>query len=404
MRSVTDLPVAGRRVLLRTDFNVPLDHTSGGTAVITDDGRISAALPTIEWLRSQGARIVIVAHLGRPKGAHDPALSLRPVATRLKELLGVDVPLGEDISGPKTSALVNGMADGDVLLLENIRFDARETSKDPGQRGALAHELASLADVYVSEGFGVVHREQASVTDVARLLPSAAGLLVARESAVFTRLLTDPDRPFVVVLGGSKVSDKLGVIENLIDRVDCLLIGGGMAFTFLAGQGLSVGDSLLEPDEIEATKRFVARARDRGVALLLPVDIVVADDFRADAQVRVVPASEIPDGWRGLDIGPATARLYSDRIGQARTVVWNGPMGVFEMPPFAVGTRAVAEAMASASAFTVIGGGDSAAAVRAFGLGDDRFDHISTGGGASLEFLEGKDLPGLAVLKDPGLE
>ena len=404
MRSVTDLPVAGRRVLLRTDFNVPLDHTSGGTAVITDDGRIRAALPTIEWLRSQGARIVIVAHLGRPKGAHDPALSLRPVATRLKELLGVDVPLGEDISGPKTSALVNGMADGDVLLLENIRFDARETSKDPGQRGALAHELASLADVYVSEGFGVVHREQASVTDVARLLPSAAGLLVARESAVFTRLLTDPDRPFVVVLGGSKVSDKLGVIENLIDRVDCLLIGGGMAFTFLAGQGLSVGDSLLEPDEIEATKRFVARARDRGVALLLPVDIVVADDFRADAQVRVVPASEIPDGWRGLDIGPATARLYSDRIGQARTVVWNGPMGVFEMPPFAVGTRAVAEAMASASAFTVIGGGDSAAAVRAFGLGDDRFDHISTGGGASLEFLEGKDLPGLAVLKDPGLE
>lgn len=347
---------------------------------------------------------MIVAHLGRPKGAHDPALSLRPVATRLKELLGVDVPLGEDISGPKTSALVNGMADGDVLLLENIRFDARETSKDPGQRGALAHELASLADVYVSEGFGVVHREQASVTDVARLLPSAAGLLVARESAVFTRLLTDPDRPFVVVLGGSKVSDKLGVIENLIDRVDCLLIGGGMAFTFLAGQGLSVGDSLLEPDEIEATKRFVARARDRGVALLLPVDIVVADDFRADAQVRVVPASEIPDGWRGLDIGPATARLYSDRIGQARTVVWNGPMGVFEMPPFAVGTRAVAEAMASASAFTVIGGGDSAAAVRAFGLGDDRFDHISTGGGASLEFLEGKDLPGLAVLKDPGLE
>jgi len=380
MRSVTDLPVAGRRVLLRTDFNVPLDHTSGGTAVITDDGRIRAALPTIEWLRSQGARIVIVAHLGRPKGAHDPALSLRPVATRLKELLGVDVPLGEDISGPKTSALVNRMADGDVLLLENIRFDARETSKDPGQRGALAHELASLADVYVSEGFGVVHREQASVTDVARLLPSAAGLLVARESAVFTRLLTDPDRPFVVVLGGSKVSDKLGVIENLIDRVDCLLIGGGMAFTFLAGQGLSVGDSLLEPDEIEATKRFVARARDRGVALLLPVDIVVADDFRADAQVRVVPASEIPDGWRGLDIGPATARLYSD-------------------PPFDAGTRAVAQAIADSQATSIIGGGDSAAAIAQLGF-EDKVTHVSTGGGASLEMLEGKKFAAVELLDE----
>ena len=400
MRSVTDLPIAGRRILVRVDFNVPIERDAHGQVSITDDGRIRAALPTINFLRECGGRVILVAHLGRPKGAVDPGLSLQPIADRLAELLGAPVPLGQDITGPQVTALINAMADGDVVLLENIRFDPRETAKAQPEREALARELAGLGDAFVSDGFGVVHREQASVTDVARLLPNAAGLLVERESSVFTRLLTDPERPFVVVLGGSKVSDKLGVIGNLIDRVDCLLVGGGMAFTFLAALGYGVGDSLLEADQVEATRGFLAQAGERGVELLLPVDVVVADEFSATAQTQVVSADAIPAGWRGLDIGPRTRAAFAQRIAGAGTVVWNGPMGVFELAPFAAGTLAVAEAMAASSAFTVVGGGDSAAAVQALGVAVSGFDHISTGGGASLEFLEGKELPGLVVLND----
>lgn len=397
MKSLDDLDVAGRVVLVRADFNVPLTDDGAGGRVITDDGRIRAALPTLEFLRSAGARVVLMAHLGRPKGEARPELSLAPVAERLSSLLGVPVPLAVLADA---SAVVAQMAAGDVVLLENIRFDARETSKDQAERKALATELAGLADVFVSEGFGVVHREQASVTDVARLLPNAAGRLVHREATVFSALLADPARPYVVVLGGSKVSDKLGVIGNLIGRVDKLLIGGGMAFTFLAAQGHAVGNSLLEADQIETVKGFLAQAAARGVDLVLPTDIVVASAFAADADTRVVPANAIPDGWMGLDIGPQSAERFATEIASAATVVWNGPMGVFEMAPFASGTRSVAEAMAASSAMTVVGGGDSAAAIRILGLDEAAFDHISTGGGASLEFLEGKALPGLTVLEE----
>ena len=396
MRSLDDLQVAGLVVLVRADFNVPLADGDGGR-VITDDGRIRAALPTLQWLRAQGARTVLVAHLGRPKGVVDNALSLVPVAMRLGELLGAEVQVSTLADAP---AAVERLGDGDVLLLENIRFDPRETSKDAGERASLAAELAALADVYVSEGFGVVHREQASVTDVARLLPNAAGRLVHKEATVFAGLLADPARPYVVVLGGSKVSDKLGVIGNLIGRVDRLLIGGGMAYTFLAAQGHAVGTSLLEADQIPVVQGFIDQAAARGIELLLPVDVVVADAFAADAAHEVVSADAIPDGWMGLDIGPRTRELFAERIADAGTVVWNGPVGVFEMPAFSGGTRAIAEAVAASPAFTVIGGGDSAAAIRALGLDDSAFDHISTGGGASLEFLEGKPLPGLTVLEE----
>ena len=397
MQSLDDIDVAGKTVLVRADFNVPLADGPDGARVITDDGRIVAALPTLEHLRRQGARVVVVAHLGRAKGEVIPELSLRPVAVRLAELLGSPVDLVPLAEAPTAVA---GLAPGDVLLLENIRFDARETSKDARERQALAAELAALADVYVSDGFGVVHRNQASVTDVARLLPSAAGRLVHREASVFGAIMADPARPFVVVLGGSKVSDKLGVIGNLLARVDRLLIGGGMAYTFLAAQGHGVGTSLLEEDQLETVRGFIDQARSTGVELVLPVDIVVADRFAADAQVEVVSADAIPEGWMGLDIGPRTRELFAARIADAGTVVWNGPMGVFEMAPFAGGTLAVARAMASSQAMTVIGGGDSAAAVRILDVDEDRFTHISTGGGASLEFLEGKTLPGLAVLEE----
>lgn len=393
MRSLGDLEVDGRRVLTRVDFNVPL-ATVEGRATITDDGRIRAALPTIEWLRSHGASVVLVAHLGRPKGVPTPDLSLAPVATRLSQLLGIPVPLValDDLS--------KNLQPGEVVLLENIRFDPRETSKDPGERGALARELAANADLFVSEGFGVVHREQASVTDVAALLPNAAGLLVAREADVFTSLLGNPARPFVVILGGAKVSDKLGVIGNLIPRVDRLLIGGGMAYTFLAAQGHPVGDSIVERDQIPTVAEFLRQAAAQGVEVVLPVDIVVADAFAADAQTQVVPADAIPAGWQGLDIGPRTREIFAEKIADAGTVVWNGPVGVFEFAAFAAGTAAVAEAVASCPGFTVIGGGDSAAAIRTLGIPDERFGHISTGGGASLEFLEGRTLPGLAVLEE----
>jgi len=322
------------------------------------------------------------------------------VADRLSELLDADVEVADDITGPHARAMAAALEPGDVLLLENIRFDARETSKVPEERQALAAELAELADVYVSDGFGVVHRNQASVTDVARLLPNAAGRLVHKEATVFGQIMADPARPFVVILGGSKVSDKLGVIGSLIPRVDRLLIGGGMAYTFLAAQGHGVGTSLLESDQIDAVRGFITQAQDRGVELLLPVDFVIADAFAADAATRIVDADAIPDGWMGLDIGPRTRELFASRIADAGTVVWNGPMGVFEMEPYAAGTLAVARAMADSSALTVIGGGDSAAAVRILDVDEEKFSHISTGGGASLEFLEGKTLPGIAVLEE----
>ncbi len=403
MKSLDDLEVAGRTVLVRADFNVPLADGPDGpddAKVITDDGRIRAALPTLTYLRDKGAKVVVVAHLGRPKGVPSEALGLQPVADRLSELLDEDVEVADDITGPHARAMVSALEPGGVVLLENIRFDGRETSKVAEERQSLAAELAALADVYVSDGFGVVHREQASVTDVARLLPNAAGRLVHKEASVFGKLLTDPDRPYVVVLGGSKVSDKLGVIGNLITRVDRLLIGGGMAYTFLAAQGYEVGTSLLEADQIDAVKGFIAEAESKGVSLLVPVDVVVADAFAADAETEVVNADAIPAGWMGLDIGPRTRELFAASIADAGTVVWNGPMGVFEMEPFAAGTLAVARAMADSGALTVIGGGDSAAAVRILDVDEDAFSHISTGGGASLEFLEGKTLPGLAVLEE----
>jgi phosphoglycerate kinase len=399
VKTLDDLDVAGRTVLVRADLNVPLAQADG-TPLITDDGRIRASLPTIQALTAAGAKVVIAAHLGRPKGEVTPELSLAPVAARMSELLGAPVVFAADATGESARAAVAAMSDGDVVLLENIRFDARETSKDSAERGELAAELADLADFYVSDGFGVVHREQASVTDVARLLPCAAGMLVRSEAEVFRKVLDDPERPYVVILGGSKVSDKLGVIGNLLQSVDRLLIGGGMCFTFLAAQGHEVGDSLLEADQIETVKQVLSDAAERGVEVVLPIDVVVADDFAPDANTRVVPADSIDDGWRGLDIGPASVDLFRAKLADARTIVWNGPMGVFEMAAFENGTRSVAEAVAASDAFTVIGGGDSAAAIRQFGLPDDRFSHISTGGGASLEFLEGKVLPGIAVLEE----
>jgi len=400
MKTIDDLNVAGRRVLVRTDFNVPLETLADGTRHITDDGRIQAALPTINELRARGARVVLAAHLGRPKGGPSADLSLAPIATRLGELLGSPVVLATDVSGAGAAAAVGAMNDGDVVLLENVRFDERETSKDPAVRGELAAELAALANVFVSDGFGVVHREQASVTDVARLLPHAAGKLVLAEAVVFSKVLTDPDRPYVVILGGSKVSDKLGVITNLLTKVDRLLVGGGMCFTFLAAMGYNVGSSLLEVDQIETVKGLIAAAAARNVELVLPVDLVVATAFSAEAEHKIVAADQIEDGWMGLDIGPNSQRLFASRIADAKTVVWNGPMGVFEMAPYAEGTRAVAKAITAVDGLTVVGGGDSAAAVRLLGIDEAGFTHISTGGGASLELLEGRVLPGLAVLED----
>nr|WP_281361744.1 phosphoglycerate kinase [Nakamurella aerolata] len=391
--------LTGTTVLLRSDLNVPLD---GDT--ITDDGRIKASLPTIKALTDAGAKVVVTAHLGRPDGKPDPKFSLAPVAARLGELLGADVVLASDVVGDSAKATVAGLQDGQVALLENVRFDPRETSKDDAERGALAAELAGLAAgaggraVFVSDGFGVVHRKQASVYDVAKLLPHYAGYLVSEETAVLRKLTTEPERPYVVVLGGSKVSDKLGVIKALLEQVDQVLIGGGMAYTFLAAEGKDVGKSLLQQDMVDTCGQLL---NEYGSKIVLPNDVVVADSFSPDAKTEVVFAGEIPSDWQGLDIGPDTRATFRRILGEARTVFWNGPVGVFEMAPFAGGTKAIAEAIADSSAFSVVGGGDSAAAVRQLGVDEAGFTHISTGGGASLEYLEGKELPGLAVLDEP---
>ncbi|MGZ6733691.1 MAG: phosphoglycerate kinase [Nocardioides sp.] len=393
--------VRGKRVLVRSDLNVPLKG-EGASASITDDGRIRASVPTIQALAGAGARVVVTAHRGRPDGAPDAKYSLAPVAARLGELLGAPVAFASDTVGASAQETVAGLADGQVALLENVRFNAGETSKDDAVRGAFAAELASLADAFVSDGFGVVHRKQASVYDVAQLLPHAMGGLVQTEIDVLRRLTDTPERPYAVVLGGSKVSDKLGVIDNLLGKADTLLIGGGMVFTFLKAQGHEVGTSLLEEDQIPTVLEYLERAKANGVEIVLPTDIVVADSFGDEASARVVAADQIPADSLGLDIGPESGQAFAAVVSKARTVFWNGPMGVFEQAAFAEGTRAVAKALTvvtQAGGLSVVGGGDSAAAVRALGFEDDQFGHISTGGGASLEYLEGKELPGITVLE-----
>jgi phosphoglycerate kinase len=387
--------VGGKRVLVRSDLNVPLKDGQ-----ITDDGRIRASVPTIRALADAGARVVVTAHLGRPSGAPDAKYSLAPVAQRLGELLGQPVAFATDTVGESAQATVAALADGQVALLENVRFNAGETAKDDAERGAFAAQLAALADAFVSDGFGVVHRKQASVYDVATLLPHAMGGLVQAEIDVLRRLTDPKDRPYAVVLGGSKVSDKLGVIDNLLGKADTLLIGGGMVFTFLKAQGHEVGKSLLEEDQIPTVLEYLERAKAGGVEIVLPTDIVVADAFGDEASARVVPADQIPADSLGLDIGPESGAAFGRVVEQAKTVFWNGPMGVFEQPAFAEGTRAVADALTRVKGLSVVGGGDSAAAVRALGFADDQFGHISTGGGASLEYLEGKELPGITVLED----
>ncbi|RJQ81598.1 phosphoglycerate kinase [Pseudonocardiaceae bacterium YIM PH 21723] len=387
--------VAGRKVLVRADLNVPLDGDK-----ITDDGRIRAALPTIQSLVDAGAKVFVASHLGRPKGEPDPEFSLKPVAHRLGELLKLPIVVAIDTVGKSAQAASETVTDGSVTVLENVRFDARETSKDDAERAAFAAELAALVGpdgAFVSDGFGVVHRKQASVYDIAQVLPAYAGGLVLAELEVL-RKLTGPDaeKPYAVVLGGSKVSDKLAVIEALLPKVDYIIVGGGMCFTFLAALGHGIGNSLLQEEMIETCKQLIAA---HGPKIHLPVDVVVADKFDAAAETRIVPATQIPDGWLGLDIGPASVEKFAALLGEARTVFWNGPMGVFELAPFANGTRGLAEAIAKSTAYSVVGGGDSAAAVRQLGIPEDGFSHISTGGGASLEYLEGKDLPGVTVLE-----
>ncbi|MEV5766705.1 phosphoglycerate kinase [Micromonospora sp. NPDC052213] len=397
IRTLDDLlaeGVSGRRVLVRADLNVPLDKQTGD---ITDDGRIRAVLPTLGALVEAGAKVVVCSHLGRPKGAPDPQFSLRPVAGRLGELLGSRVHFATDTVGESARAAVEALADGEVALLENLRFNKGETSKDDAERGAFADQLAPLGDAYVDDAFGAVHRKHASVHDVPARLPHVAGRLVLREVEVLSKLTGEPERPYVVVLGGSKVSDKLAVIEALLPTVDRLLIGGGMCFTFLKAQGHEVGSSLLEEEMVETCRNLLERS---GNKILLPVDVVAADAFAPDAAHDTVPADGIPSKRVGLDIGPETVAGFAAALKGARTIFWNGPMGVFEMPAFAHGTRGVAEAIAKADAFTVVGGGDSAAAVRALGLDESAFGHISTGGGASLEYLEGKTLPGIAALEN----
>jgi phosphoglycerate kinase len=394
VKSVSDLgDPSGKRVLIRCDLNVPLDGQT-----ITDDGRIRASLPTLNELRDRGSKIIVLAHLGRPKGQVNPKYSLAPAAKRLSELLDTNVRLAKDVVGESAQSIVDGLTDGDVAMLENVRYEPAEESKDDAERGALADRYAAFGDAFVSDGFGVVHRKQASVYDVAQRLPSAAGGLVNTEVEVLSRLIESPARPYVVVLGGAKISDKLGVVANLIRTADTLVIGGGMAFTFLAAQGYEVGKSLLEEDQLETVRKYLIDAASGGKQILLPSDIVVAPEVAPDAQPTVVPADAIPPDQVGLDIGPDSARVFGRVISNAKTVFWNGPMGVAEWQSFAAGTTAVARALTDVDGLTVVGGGDSAAAIRDLGFRDDQFGHISTGGGASLEYLEGKTLPGLAVL------
>jgi phosphoglycerate kinase len=403
MKTTRDLILAGdlrgKRVLVRSDLNVPLDPDG----VITDDGRVRASVPTIKDLAEAGARVVVCAHLGRPKGAPEAKYSLAPVARRLQELLGQPVAFATDTVGASARSTVAGLREGQVALLENLRFNPGETSKDDAERGRFADELASMANVFVSDGFGVVHRKHASVYDVAQRLPHAAGGLVQAEVEVLKRLTEEPERPFVVVLGGAKVADKLGVIDSLLKVADRVLIGGGMSYTFLAAQGYEVGKSILDSSRLETCRGYLEQALELGVDVVLPTDLVVATGFSADAEHKLVTIDEIPSDLEGMDIGPATREVFAAKLADARTVFWNGPVGAFELAPFADGTRAVAESVADvtrAGALTVIGGGDSAAAVRQFGFEDSQFGHISTGGGASLEYLEGKELPGLMILED----
>ncbi|MFE5845764.1 phosphoglycerate kinase [Streptomyces niveus] len=392
--------VAGKRVFVRADLNVPLDGTT-----ITDDGRIRAVLPTVARLAEAGARVIVASHLGRPKGAPDPAFSLAPAAARLGELLGADVAFATDTVGDSAKAVVAALGDGQVAVIENLRFNAGETSKDDAERGAFADRLAELADLYVGDGFGAVHRKHASVVDLPARLPHAAGGLIATEVGVLKKLTDDVARPYAVVLGGAKVSDKLGVIDHLLEKADRILIGGGMAYTFLKAQGHEVGASLLQEDQIPAVLEYLKRADERGVEFVLPVDVLVGTSFpdlktKAPADPATVAVDAIPADAMGLDNGPLTNELYASKLADAATVFWNGPMGVFEHPDYAEGTRAVAQALIDSDAFTVVGGGDSAAAVRILGFDENAFGHISTGGGASLEYLEGKTLPGLAALED----
>jgi phosphoglycerate kinase len=400
MRTLKDLPeLSGKRVIVRCDLNVPLDGST-----ITDDGRVRASVPTLEYLIERGAKVIVISHLGRPDGAPDPQYSLEPVAKRLGELLGKEVAFVDETVGAKASEAVSALTDGDVLVLENLRFNPGETAKDDAGREEFAKALSELGDVFVSDGFGVVHRKQASVYDLPKLMPSAAGLLIEAELKVLERLTDKPEKPYVVVLGGSKVSDKLGVIDHLLPRVNKILVGGGMVFTFLAALGNKVGSSLLEKDQIETVLGYLAKAKELGVEIVLPTDIVVASKFGADAEVQITSASTMEDtafGEKGLglDIGPDSAKAFAENIRSAKTVFWNGPMGVFEMDKFANGTREVAKALTEVQGLSVVGGGDSAAAVRQLGFEDNQFGHISTGGGASLEYLEGKTMPGLEVLK-----
>ena len=394
MPDLSTIDVAGKRVFLRCDLNVPLKE-----GVIKDDGRIKASLPTIQLLLEKGASLVIAAHLGRPKGEAKPELSLAPVAKRLSELLAREVKFVGEVTGAAVTTAAESLKAGEILLLENIRFSAAETSKEESERGAFAGELAQLADIYVGDGFGAVHRQHASVFDLPKLLPHAAGTLVAAEVQVLKKLTQNPERPYGVVLGGAKVSDKLGVIENLLGKVDVLAIGGGMVFTFLKAQGKEIGTSLVEAEMLDVVKGLIATAEKNGVKLVLPTDIVVAPTFAADATPTLVSADAIPADQMGLDIGPVSAQAFAAEIVKCKTVFWNGPMGVFEFPNFAAGTKVVAQALTEVSGISVVGGGDSAAAVRALGFADSQFGYISTGGGASLEYLEGKELPGLKALE-----
>ncbi|MDN5277235.1 MAG: hypothetical protein PWR01_1200 [Clostridiales bacterium] len=390
-KTIEDIDVRGKRVLVRVDFNVPLDENGN----ITDDTRIRAALPTIQYLIKNNAKVILMSHLGRPKGEFDPKYSLAPVAKHLSKLLGQEVIMAKDVIGESAKNAVANMKEGQVVLLENVRFHKEETKNDP----EFAKALAQLGDIYVNDAFGSAHRAHASTEGVAHYLPAVAGYLIQKELEVMGKALENPERPFVAILGGAKVSDKIGVIENLINKVDVLIIGGGMAYTFLKAKGYEVGNSLLEEDKVELAKQLMEKAKEKGVKLLLPVDNVVAEEFKADAPHKVVDSDKIQPGWMGMDIGPKTREMFGEEIKKAKTVVWNGPMGVFEMPAFAEGTKAVAKYVSECGGTTIIGGGDSAAAVEQLGFAD-KMTHISTGGGASLEFLEGKVLPGIAALND----